>query len=63
MSIQRNDTSKCDQGATTPLHLATHASVLERSGAYFADSKPQSCEFVRDTKAVDKLRQLLDSYP
>jgi retinol dehydrogenase-13 len=50
------------QAAATPLFLATDADVSDISGSYFNDCREAQCYFKSDTKAIEKLMALCESY-
>ena len=50
------------RGAQCPVFVATApAEKLAQSGAYYVDSRPQTCAFARDKGAVDGLFSLVDA--
>lgn len=50
-------------GAATPLYVALAPKAsLERSGAYYVQSRAQACPFAADAKNIGELMALLDSY-
>jgi len=51
-----------DQGAGTPVWLATSAEVEGLTGRYFADNREQNCHFSRDRKGIDKLYEVCSAY-
>ena len=46
------------QGADTPVWLATDPSVANVTGKYFASRRPQSCEFAKDETAIARLAEI-----
>jgi NAD(P)-dependent dehydrogenase (short-subunit alcohol dehydrogenase family) len=51
-----------DQGARTPVWLATAPEVEGISGKYFADRREETCYFSRDRKAIDRLVEICSGY-
>jgi retinol dehydrogenase-13 len=51
-----------DQGAGTPVWLATSNDVEGVTGKYFADKREQYCGFSRDKTGIEKLMKLLEIY-
>lgn len=51
-----------DQGADTPVWLATQAVGQEQTGRYFEHRRDCNCPFSRDLKAVEALYQLCAGY-
>jgi retinol dehydrogenase-13 len=51
-----------DQGAATPVWLATSPDVEGISGKYFAHKKEANCEFSRDRKGIEKLFEVCSKY-
>jgi retinol dehydrogenase 12 len=51
-----------DQGAATPIWLATAADVARQTGAYYADCQQAACRFASDRTAVEALYQLCLTY-
>jgi NAD(P)-dependent dehydrogenase (short-subunit alcohol dehydrogenase family) len=51
-----------DEGAATPVWLATSPEVTGRSGKYFADSRETWCEFSADHPKIEKLYELCQNY-
>lgn len=51
-----------DQGAATPVWLATSVDVEGITGKYFADRREQYCGFSKDNVGIERLMQLLESY-
>ena len=60
--LDRSEQAQKD-GAVTPLQLCLDPGVAQHNGAYFSDKSPLACNFCRDKSAVDKLYDLLHSYP
>ena len=50
------------QGADTPVWLATDPSVANVTGKYFASRRPQSCEFAKDEKAIARLEAICATF-
>lgn len=51
-----------DQGAETPVWLATHPIGQETTGRYFEHLTETNCPFARDKKAVNDLFKICDGY-
>jgi len=51
-----------DEGAATPVWLATDSSVRNITGKYFEHFRQIDCPFSRDTEAIDKLYKICQSY-
>jgi retinol dehydrogenase-13 len=51
-----------DQGADTPVWLATSPGVEGVTGRYFAHRSPESCIFSRDRASIEKLWEICKSY-
>ncbi len=51
-----------DQGADTPVWLATEPSISGKSGKYFAHRREERCRFGEDQKAVEKLFQVCQNF-
>lgn len=51
-----------EQGAATPVHLATSADVAGETGGFYSDSRRVRCAFSDDAKAIDELVTLCRSY-
>ena len=51
-----------DEGAPTPVWLATDPAGQEMTGQYFERSRPAFCQFAKDRGAIDQLYQLCLSY-
>jgi retinol dehydrogenase-13 len=51
-----------DEGAATPVWLATEPSLEKVTGKYFANKKEASCEFSRDEMAINKLYSVCERY-
>ncbi len=51
-----------DQGADTPVWLATGPVGLERTGKYFEHRRESGCSFCRDKQAVDALFEICVGY-
>lgn len=51
-----------EQGARTPVWLATSANVEGVTGKYFEHLNETSCSFSRDKKALEKLYQICEAY-
>jgi retinol dehydrogenase-13 len=47
-----------EQGADTPVWLATDPSVAGVTGKYFAGRRQQSCEFAKDEKGIARLMEI-----
>jgi NAD(P)-dependent dehydrogenase (short-subunit alcohol dehydrogenase family) len=52
-----------DEGARTPVWLATDPVGQQETGKYFAYQREETCRFGQDRAAVDQLYQLCRSYP
>ncbi len=51
-----------DQGAATPLFLATSTEVTGVSGKYFESRRPKTCEFSGNHNQIQELMDLIESY-
>lgn len=51
-----------DQGAATPVWLATTEAGIKNSGKYFENKREQQDQFVRDMKSVERLYEICESY-
>ena len=51
-----------EQGAATPVWLATDPSLKNITGKYFSNKSETSCEFSKDMKAIEKLFELCEEY-
>lgn len=51
-----------EQGARTPLLLATEATLEGTTGLYFARGKPADCEFSRDREAIERLFEIVSRF-
>ena len=51
-----------DQGAMTPVFLATSPEVAESTGKYFADRREVYCQFSRDKKGIERLFEICSQY-
>jgi retinol dehydrogenase-13 len=51
-----------DQGADTPVWLATSRNVDGITGKYFARRRQETCEFGQDRAGIEQLMKLLKSY-
>jgi NAD(P)-dependent dehydrogenase (short-subunit alcohol dehydrogenase family) len=51
-----------DQGADTPVWLATSPGVKGITGKYFEHRKQQVCSFSRDTAAIERLFEICEEY-
>ncbi len=51
-----------DDGAATPVWLATSEAVTEESGKYFERRRAVHCRFTEDCAAIEKLYQICKSY-
>jgi NAD(P)-dependent dehydrogenase (short-subunit alcohol dehydrogenase family) len=51
-----------EQGARTPVYLATSAEVSGITGKYFARSRPERCQFAEHSSAVEALYQACRAY-
>jgi NAD(P)-dependent dehydrogenase (short-subunit alcohol dehydrogenase family) len=51
-----------DEGAATPVWLATDPGLGMITGKYFANKHEATCEFSRDIKAINKLFSVCESY-
>lgn len=51
-----------DEGADTPVWLATSPEVAEISGKYFAARRAETDRFIRDAAAVERLLEICASY-
>jgi len=51
-----------EQGAATPVWLASSTEVEGMTGKYFEHLKKSSCNFGNDRKRVERLYQLCNSY-
>jgi len=51
-----------DEGAATPVWLATDPSLKNISGKYFENRQETNCPFVKDLETVDKLYDICDEY-
>jgi NAD(P)-dependent dehydrogenase (short-subunit alcohol dehydrogenase family) len=51
-----------DQGAATPVWLATDPTVSRITGKYFANQEPTSCQFSTDGVTIERLYGICDKY-
>ena len=51
-----------DQGAATPVFLATSQTVKNVTGKYFSDRRETFCEFSGDRRAIERLFDLCGTY-
>ena len=51
-----------DEGAATPVWLATHPIGVERTGKYFEHGRERTCPFGRDRAAVEALYERCSQY-
>lgn len=51
-----------DQGAQTPVWLATHSIGIETTGRYFEHKQQVDCAFRRDKQAIEALYRICESY-
>ena len=51
-----------EQGAATPLWLATNPVGLEKTGKYFSDLREERCRFGENREAVEQLYQICSQY-
>jgi len=47
-----------EQGADTPVWLATDPSVAGVTGKYFSGRRQQSCQFAKDARAIARLEEI-----
>lgn len=52
-----------DQGAATPLWLATGSELEGLTGGYFEHNQPCPCQFSSDLSAIEKLDAACEAYP
>jgi retinol dehydrogenase-13 len=51
-----------EQGARTPVYLATSAEISGVTGRYFASGRPERCQFAEDRSALEALYQACRAY-
>lgn len=51
-----------DEGAATPVWLATNPAPAQRTGAYFEHMREKPCSFCADTRAVERLYDICMGY-
>lgn len=51
-----------DQGAATPVWLATDSKLENKTGKYFEHMRESSCQFGKDLATVEELYKICDSY-
>jgi NAD(P)-dependent dehydrogenase (short-subunit alcohol dehydrogenase family) len=51
-----------DQGAATPVWLATSSEIEGITGKYFEHRREQVCSFSRDVKTIEKLYEICSGY-
>ena len=51
-----------DEGAATPVWLATDSSIRNITGKYFEHFRQVDCPFSKDTEAIDKLYKICQTY-
>jgi NAD(P)-dependent dehydrogenase (short-subunit alcohol dehydrogenase family) len=51
-----------EQGADTPVWLATDAAVAGITGKYFAGRRQQSCAFAKDEKGIARLMEICEGF-
>ncbi|MBN2573770.1 MAG: SDR family NAD(P)-dependent oxidoreductase [Deltaproteobacteria bacterium] len=51
-----------EQGADTPVWLATDPSVAGVTGKYFAGRRQQACQFAKDEQAIARLLEICESW-
>lgn len=51
-----------EQGAATPVWLATSAETAQKTGKYFEHLKESNCQFSADSGAINKLFEMCASY-
>ncbi len=51
-----------DQGAATPVWLATEESLKNKTGKYFEHQQEMHCPFMRDIKSCEKLYEICQQY-
>jgi NAD(P)-dependent dehydrogenase (short-subunit alcohol dehydrogenase family) len=51
-----------EQGARTPVWLATHDIGIEKTGKYFSHQREERCRFGEDLEAVERLYEICSGY-
>jgi NAD(P)-dependent dehydrogenase (short-subunit alcohol dehydrogenase family) len=51
-----------DQGAATPVYVATSPQIKNVTGKYFADRREELCQFSGDRKGIENLFDICDEY-
>ena len=51
-----------EQGAATPVLLATGVAGIENTGAFFSHGSKQTCQFCQDKQGIERLFQLCQQY-